>query len=143
MHFPSFAILTLTALIAGNLTANASDSVSLEHRLQGSATHEGAVSTPTATPKVIESTAPVVAQKSSIQKPQALAVEPLAAAIPQDSLGKEAKVLPNNMIAESSAVDVSYSKEELPVAGIFKAEALGSQELNTKSPIDTKQLIAA
>ena len=143
MHFPSFAILTLTALIAGELTANASDSVSLEDRLQGSVTQEGAVSTPTVTPKIIESTAPVAAQQSSIQKHQALAVEPFAAAIPQDSLVKEAKVLPNNMIAESSAVDVSYPNEELPAAGIFKAEALGSQELTTKSPIDTKQLIAA
>lgn len=143
MYFPSVAILTLTVLIAGELTANASDSMSLEDRLQGSVTQERAVSTPTVTPKIIESTAPVAAQQSSIQKAQALAVEPLAAAIPQGYLGKEAKVLPNNMITESSAVDVSYPKEELPVAGIFKAEALGSQELNTKSPIDTKQLIAA
>lgn len=143
MYFPSVAILTLTVLIAGELTANASDSMSLEDRLQGSVTQERAVSTPTVTPKIIESTAPVAAQQSSIQKAQALAVEPLAAAIPQGYLGKEAKVLPNNMITESSAVDVSYPKEELPAAGIFKAEALGSQELNTKSPIDTKQLIAA
>lgn len=145
MHFPSFAILTLTALIAGELTANASDSVSLEDHLQGTVTHERAVSTPTVTPKVIESTAPVlVGQKSSVQKPQTLAVElqPLAGAIPQDSLVKEAKVLPNKMIAELSAVEVSYPTEELPAAGIFKAEALGSQELST-TPSDTKQLIAA
>lgn len=143
MHFPSFAILTLTALIAGELTANASDNVSLEGHLQGTVTQERAVSTPTVTPKVIESTAPVAGQKSSIQKPQALAVElqPLAAAIPQDSLVKEAKVLPKT-IAELSAVEVSYSTEELPAAGIFKAEALGSQELTT-TPNDTKQLIAA
>lgn len=143
MHFPSFAILTLTALIAGELTANASDSVSLEGHLQGTVTQERAVSTPTVTPKVIESTAPVAGQKSSIQKPQALAVElqPLAAAIPQDSLVKEAKVLPKT-ITELSAVEVSYSTEELPAAGIFKAEALGSQELTT-TPNDTKQLIAA
>lgn len=144
MHFPSFAILTLTALIAGELTANASDSISLEEQLQKTVSHDQ-ISTSSVTPKVIESTAPVAGQKFSIQKPQELAVEPqpLAAAIPQDSLVKEAKVLPNNPIAESSAVDVSHPAEELPAVGISKAEALGSQNLTPKSPSETTQLIAA
>ncbi|MBE9127756.1 MULTISPECIES: hypothetical protein [unclassified Coleofasciculus] len=161
MRFPSVAVFTVTALVAGGLTAQATENPSSEHTVLFNPTYNSRVIAPNTTANGLESLA--ILEKSPEQPwLQSSTVEFPSTSTEPTSSSQEAvaqvEALEGAILAEVSNPDINpptlpasntpesgenvYSQQMEEIAGVSQADALRSEESISESASDTHQLVA-
>ena len=146
MRFPSIAVCTLSILLTGGLTAQASESPSSESFVQKPAIDEANVATPTVAQSKIEAIAsserleeqPFL-QKAAVDSKQEYLSD--ASSLGQNSQVKELAEIPKTaeaLHADNSGTEPTPNTnqpvlDKSPLAGISKAEALRPNEIVSQS----------
>lgn len=161
MRFPNVAVCTVTALVAGGLTAQATENLNSEGSVLFNPTYDSRVISPNHTSGGLE---PITTQKKSSEQPwlQSSTIESRQPSTEPTSSSPEAvaqvEALEDAILTEVANPDINpstlpastisengetvYSQQMEEIAGVSQADALGFEESISESASNSQQLIA-